>query len=182
MGVYLCDRLGNMELLYRDPDISSLTPLPVRPRPRPTSVADLAEWGGPLEGRLLLQDVYRGLDGLPRGTVKSLRPSSGPLQSRAGGRASPAQGRMGRHVHAAVGKERQRAEPSWPLGGMPATWIRAPSTRPRRLRGVVDRKKTRAPARRHRGPNGRLLELDFAGKLGDPQPIYGLSTRASRTL
>ena len=73
MGVYLCDRLGNMELLYRDPDISSLTPLPVRLRRRPPVVAELAAWGGPQEGRFLLQDVYRGMDGLPRGTVKSLR-------------------------------------------------------------------------------------------------------------
>ena len=33
-GIYLLDRFGNLELLYRDPDISSMTPLPVRPRVR----------------------------------------------------------------------------------------------------------------------------------------------------
>jgi hypothetical protein len=73
MGVYLADSLGNLELLYRDPDISSLTPLPVRPRRRPPPVAELAAWAGPQEGRFLLQDVYRGMGGLTRGTVRSLR-------------------------------------------------------------------------------------------------------------
>ena len=73
MGVYFADSLGNMELLYRDPDISSLTPMPVRPRHRPPVVADLAAWDGPKEGRFLLQDVHQGMGGLTRGTVKSLR-------------------------------------------------------------------------------------------------------------
>ena len=73
MGVYLADALGNLELLYRDPGISSLTPLPVRPKPRPPVFADIPEWNGPQEGRYLLQDVYRGMDGVPRGTIRSLR-------------------------------------------------------------------------------------------------------------
>ncbi len=73
MGVYLADSLGNLELLYRDPGISSLTPLPVRPRPRPPVIAESPKWDGPQEGRYLLQDVYRGMEGLPRGTIRSLR-------------------------------------------------------------------------------------------------------------
>ena len=75
MGVYLRDALGNMELLYRDAEISSLTPLPVRPRQQPPIVAELAAWDGPREGRFLLQDVYQGLgmEALSRGTIHSLR-------------------------------------------------------------------------------------------------------------
>ena len=34
-GIYWIDRYGNRELLYRDPTISCLSPIPVRPRPCP---------------------------------------------------------------------------------------------------------------------------------------------------
>ena len=34
-GIYWIDRFGNKELLYRDPTISCLSPIPVRPRPCP---------------------------------------------------------------------------------------------------------------------------------------------------
>ncbi len=34
-GIYWIDRYGNKELLYRDPTISCLSPIPVRPRPCP---------------------------------------------------------------------------------------------------------------------------------------------------
>ncbi|MFP4058228.1 MAG: discoidin domain-containing protein [Candidatus Brocadiia bacterium] len=71
LGLYLADAFGNLELLYRDPDISSAYPIPLEPRPRPQSVAPVAQGGG--EGRFLLLDVYRGLDGIPRGAVERLR-------------------------------------------------------------------------------------------------------------
>lgn len=34
-GLYWIDRFGNKELVYRDPAISCLSPIPLRPRPRP---------------------------------------------------------------------------------------------------------------------------------------------------
>lgn len=34
-GIYWIDRFGNKELIYRDPEISCLSPIPLRPRPRP---------------------------------------------------------------------------------------------------------------------------------------------------
>jgi len=34
-GLYWIDRFGNRELLYRDPEISCLSPIPLRPRPTP---------------------------------------------------------------------------------------------------------------------------------------------------
>ena len=37
-GLYLVDGFGNKELLYRDAEISSLWPVPLRPRPRPPVV------------------------------------------------------------------------------------------------------------------------------------------------
>jgi hypothetical protein len=34
-GIYWIDRFGNRELIYRDPSISCLSPIPLRPRPKP---------------------------------------------------------------------------------------------------------------------------------------------------
>ncbi len=85
LGLYLFDSFGNLNLLYRDPDISSMCPLPIRPRQRPTVVAssvrredapneDGPSEASPEEGHMLLQDVYRGdLAGFPRGSVRELR-------------------------------------------------------------------------------------------------------------
>jgi hypothetical protein len=73
LGLYLFDTFGNLDLIYRDPEISSETPLPVKPRPRPPQVASLVNRTGPEEGQLILIDVSRGLGSIPRGTVRSLR-------------------------------------------------------------------------------------------------------------
>jgi len=73
MGLYLVDAFGNLEPLYRDPEISSMYPIPLRRRAKPAVRASVVDWGDPEEGRFLLQDVYEGLDGIERGTVKRLR-------------------------------------------------------------------------------------------------------------
>jgi len=73
MGIYLYDALGNLNLLHRDPEISSMYPIPARPRPAPRVSPDLVDWDGPQEGTFLLQDVYNGLPGVPRGSIARLR-------------------------------------------------------------------------------------------------------------
>ncbi len=75
LGVYLFDRFGNLELLYRDASISSMCPLPVKPRPRPAALASAAAWDNePAAGEMLLQDVYQGdLNAFARGSVRRLR-------------------------------------------------------------------------------------------------------------
>jgi len=73
MGIYLCDRFGNLELLHRDEAISSMYPIPLRPRRKPPVQASEVDWNGAQEGDLVVQDVYQGLAGVPRGTVKRLR-------------------------------------------------------------------------------------------------------------
>lgn len=73
MGLYLCDAFGNLELIYRDPNISSMYPIPVRARKKPFAQPCRTEWDELQEGRFLVQDVYRGLRGVERGAVKSLR-------------------------------------------------------------------------------------------------------------
>jgi hypothetical protein len=71
LGIYLYDAFGNLELLYRDPAISSMYPIPLKPRPRPPALSDTTS--AQQEGRLLLLDVYQGLSGIERGAIKSLR-------------------------------------------------------------------------------------------------------------
>jgi hypothetical protein len=71
-GLYLLDRWNNRDLIYRDPDISCFEAIPVRPRPRPPIVPK-AEGAGEHTGRFCLIDVYDGLTGIQRGSVKYLR-------------------------------------------------------------------------------------------------------------
>ncbi|MHB1038306.1 MAG: HzsA-related protein [Pirellulales bacterium] len=73
LGIYLYDAFGNLTLICRDSEISCLSPLPVRPRPRPPAVSSKADWDGSQEGRMLLLDVYKGLDGIAPKTIRRLR-------------------------------------------------------------------------------------------------------------
>jgi len=89
-GLYLVDRHGNKELLYRDVNIASLWPVPLAPRPRPPQLPSLLADAAPGEkppaaktpvaeaeqkpvGYFVLQDVYAGWPALERGTVRRLR-------------------------------------------------------------------------------------------------------------
>ena len=72
MGVYLYDAFGNLTLLYRDPEISSGCPIPIRPRPRePVYTDSLAD--ADAEATFFVQNVYHGLDGVPQGAIASVR-------------------------------------------------------------------------------------------------------------
>ena len=76
LGLSLYDAYGNLTPLYRDPAISSGKPIPVRSRPRPPVRADTYVWDKvqeTQEGSFLLQDVYQGMPGVQRGTIKQLR-------------------------------------------------------------------------------------------------------------
>jgi len=72
-GLYLYDRFGNLDLIYRDASISSMSPIPLRPRPRPGVHPEATEAGGRQVGTLLVQDIYRGLAGVAPGSIKKLR-------------------------------------------------------------------------------------------------------------
>ena len=74
--LYLIDRYGNRELLYTDPAIDCVCPVPFRPRPLPpvmrgAIVPALAEKG---KGQFSIENVYRGLEGqVKHGAAKYLR-------------------------------------------------------------------------------------------------------------
>ena len=73
LGIYVLDAFGNRELIYRDPEIGSTNPCPLRPRPKPPVLAShLPEDAEPF-GEMTLADVYQGLGDVPRGTIKKLR-------------------------------------------------------------------------------------------------------------
>ena len=73
MGIYLYDAFGNLELLHRDPAISSMNPIPVRPRQKPPALPNTWEPDEPQEGKFLVQNVYQGLGDVPHGSIKRLR-------------------------------------------------------------------------------------------------------------
>jgi hypothetical protein len=74
MGIYLYDAdLGLLELLHRDPEISTMYPIPIRARVRPPVIPSVADRTGPKVGRFLVSDVYRGLKGAEPGSITSLR-------------------------------------------------------------------------------------------------------------
>ncbi len=78
-AVYLMDTCGNRELVYRGA-YNVLYPIPVRPRPRPALIPEQVAWPGPETPGVAVKpytiytgDVYEGLSGVPRGTVKYIR-------------------------------------------------------------------------------------------------------------
>ena len=74
LGLYLYDAFGNRELLHRDPNINSSTPVPVAARPVPPQRSDLPACADLLpSGRFILNNVYAGLNGIAPGAVKRLR-------------------------------------------------------------------------------------------------------------
>ena len=73
LGIYLFDAFGNLNLIYRDPQISSMDPLPIRPRRAPPQITSRVDTRTDDESRMLVVDVYQGLPAVPRGTIKELR-------------------------------------------------------------------------------------------------------------
>lgn len=74
-GLYLIDSDGKKDLLFADAEYSSWMPIPVRARRMPpvTRAAideTLAERG---LAKVIVTDVYRGMDGVERGTIKYIR-------------------------------------------------------------------------------------------------------------
>jgi hypothetical protein len=76
-GIYLVDSFGNKELIYRDPDIACHNPTPVRSRPRPPVVPELAGRvapAEPAEASMSVLNVYDSQSAWPAGTkITALR-------------------------------------------------------------------------------------------------------------
>ena len=72
-GLYLVDRFGNKELLYRGLNIASLWPVPLRARPRPPALPSEGAYAEGGKGTFYLQNVYESDPSLPPGSIKALR-------------------------------------------------------------------------------------------------------------
>ncbi|HUW35538.1 MAG TPA: hypothetical protein VM223_28340 [Planctomycetota bacterium] len=97
-GIYLMDAFGNRELLYRDPKISCMSPIPLRPTPVPPVIPDLstppatpvpeADAGNPPAGTVGVVNVYDSTLALPPDTpITELRiweilPKTTPIKDR----------------------------------------------------------------------------------------------------
>ena len=74
-GIYLVDSLGGREPIYRDEEMSSFAPMPVRPRAKPpvlsSSLAIAADTTA--KGIFYIQDVNQSTQPIEPGTIKSIR-------------------------------------------------------------------------------------------------------------
>ncbi len=70
-GIYLIDVFGNRELIYRDPNTSCFSPVPLTARRMPPILKDRTDPNDP-DATLVITDVHQGMDVSP-GTVKYLR-------------------------------------------------------------------------------------------------------------
>jgi formylglycine-generating enzyme required for sulfatase activity len=73
-GIYLVDVFDNLLLLREEPGYALLEPIPLRSTSKPPAIPDKIK-PGEKEATVYLADVYAGpgLEGIPRGTAKSLR-------------------------------------------------------------------------------------------------------------
>jgi hypothetical protein len=79
-GIYLVDAFGNKELIYRDPVISCLSPIPLRPRQKPPVLAGVSTIpkqplsGHPQTAPVGVINVYNSQQPFPEATtIKALR-------------------------------------------------------------------------------------------------------------
>jgi hypothetical protein len=73
--LYLLDESGAGILLYDDPEISCYQPMPLRSRLKPPVILSAldSELAKKKLARLVVTDIYQGLEGIERGTVKYIR-------------------------------------------------------------------------------------------------------------
>ena len=72
-GLYLVDRFGNKELLYRDLNISSSWPIPLRWREKPPALPSVLAAENEAEGTFFVQNVYESWAPLPKERITRLR-------------------------------------------------------------------------------------------------------------
>jgi hypothetical protein len=72
-GLYLVDRFGNKELLYRDPNIASLWPVPLAPRARPEKIPSILDKSPDRTGTFLVQNAALSSQVLPKEKIAALR-------------------------------------------------------------------------------------------------------------
>ena len=72
-GIYLIDVFGNKELIYKDTDISSSFPMPLRVRPRPPVIAGACNPELGNQALCIIDNVADGVDGIDPDEIKYIR-------------------------------------------------------------------------------------------------------------
>lgn len=72
-AIYLIDTFGNRVEVYRDQDTSCWQPMPLRPRIEPPALPSVLATESPSRATIVMNDVYEGLPGIERGSIKYLR-------------------------------------------------------------------------------------------------------------
>ena len=81
-ALYLIDVFGNKELIYRDPEISSFIPIPLRARPRPPIINGMSEVRSPKSEVLMtssnlatcvISDIALGSEGIAPSLIRYVR-------------------------------------------------------------------------------------------------------------
>ena len=75
-ALYLIDVFGTKELIYRDPEISCFSPIPLRPRPRPPILPDMTDPKVPY-AVLAVSNIGKGVPGIDPKRIKYLRIAQG---------------------------------------------------------------------------------------------------------
>lgn len=68
-AIYLIDTLGGRELVYKDPNVSCFSPIPVQARPAPPALPSALPASAPATGTYLIQNVYLTRND-PKGIIK----------------------------------------------------------------------------------------------------------------
>jgi len=135
-GLYLADVFDNLLLLKEEPWFALLEPIPLRELPRPPIVTDKAK-PGRKDATVYMADVYvgRGLDGVPRGTVKRLRLFTYQFAYRLSRHGRAGEPRGARRPVGCQAHRRHRARRARRLGLLPRARQHAPlAPAPRRRR------------------------------------------------
>jgi hypothetical protein len=82
MGIYVFDATGNLELLHREPGVSAMTPIPLRPRQCPPRIPDTTDHSPQAgHGVFVVTNVYEGLKGAGPGPITALRLVAVPVKT-----------------------------------------------------------------------------------------------------
>lgn len=72
-GIYLVDTLGGRELIYRDPQVSCVSPMPLVPRPKPPVLPSALTKAAEPTGTFYIQNVYQSSQPIAPGSIAGVR-------------------------------------------------------------------------------------------------------------
>ncbi len=73
VGIYLADVYGTLELIYRDPTMSAMFPMLIRPRHKPPVIPEVAPKASQTGGVFVMQNVDKGLPESMHGKARYLQ-------------------------------------------------------------------------------------------------------------